>query len=315
MEPRVAPSNPGLSSSKACLGVFLTGSSNRYLKMEVAKTIELIRSLVKTARSGGKIIGLVPTMGALHIGHISLIEAAVKECDFVVVSIFVNPTQFGPGEDFEKYPRPLEADLEICRKAGVDVVFAPTPEQMYPAENLTWVNVEKLTEPLCGQFRPGHFRGVTTVCTKLFNIVAPDIAYFGQKDAQQAFVIKRMVADLNMPLEIVICPTVREPNGLAVSSRNKYLTEQQKKDAANIYKSLQKCRRMIDAGVKETTEIITGMRKILQQVPSIEIEYISIVDAETLRNIDRIASKVLAAVTVKIGPARLIDNILVDAAK
>lgn len=283
--------------------------------MEVAETIESVRSLIKAARSGGKKIGLVPTMGALHIGHISLIKAAVKKCDFVVVSIFVNPTQFVPGEDFEKYPRPLDADLEICRKAGTDVVFAPTPEQMYPSENITWVNVEKLTEPLCGQFRPGHFRGVTTVCTKLFNIVAPDIAYFGQKDAQQAIVIRRMVADLNMPLEIAICPTVREADGLAVSSRNKYLTEQQKKDAANIYKSLQKCRQMIDAGVKETTEITTEMRRILQQVPSIEIEYISIVDAETLRNIDRIADKVLAAVAVKIGPARLIDNILVDTAK
>ena len=280
--------------------------------MEVAKTIESVRSLVKTARSGGKIIGLVPTMGALHVGHISLIEASVKECDFVVVSIFVNPTQFGPGEDFEKYPRPIEADLKICRETDVDVVFNPTPEQMYPAENITWVNVEKLTESLCGQFRPGHFRGVTTVCTKLFNIVAPDIAYFGQKDAQQAIVIKRMVVDLNMPLEIVICPTVREPNGLAVSSRNKYLTEQQKKDAANIYKSLQKCRQMIDAGITETTEIITEMRKTLQQVPSIEIEYISIVDAGTLQNIDQIAGKVLAAVAVKIGPARLIDNILMD---
>ncbi len=202
--------------------------------MEVAKTIESVRSLVETARSGGKIIGLVPTMGALHVGHISLIEAAVEKCGFVVVSIFVNPTQFVPGEDFEKYPRPLEADLEICKKAGTDVVFAPTPEQMYPAENVTWVSVEKLTESLCGQFRPGHFRGVTTVCTKLFNIVAPDIAYFGQKDAQQAIVIRRMAADLNMPFEIVICPTAREPNGLAISSRNKYLTERQKKDAANI---------------------------------------------------------------------------------
>lgn len=283
--------------------------------MEVAKTIELIRSLVKTARSDGKKVGMVPTMGALHIGHISLIEVAVEECDFVIVSIFVNPTQFVPGEDFEKYPRPLETDLNICRKAGVDVVFAPTHGQMYPVENLTWVNVEKLTEPLCGKFRPGHFRGVTTVCTKLFNIVAPDIAYFGQKDAQQAIVIRRMVADLNMPLEIVICPTVRKPDGLAVSSRNKYLTEQQKKDAANIYKSLQKCRRMIDAGVTETTEIINGMSKILQHIPSIEIEYISVVDAETLRNIDQIAGKVLAAVAVKIGPARLIDNIFVDAVK
>jgi len=283
--------------------------------MEVAKTIEKVRSLVKIARSRGEKIGLVPTMGALHIGHISLIEAAVKDCDFVIVSIFVNPTQFGPGEDFEKYPRPLEADLEICKKAAVDVVFMPSPEQMYPAENITWVNVEKLTEPLCGMSRPGHFRGVTTVCTKLFNIVAPDVAYFGQKDAQQAIVIKRMVADLNMPLEIVICPTVREPNGLAVSSRNQYLTAQQKKDAANIYKSLQTCRNLIDAGTRETGQIIAEMLQILQQIPSGQIEYVSIVDAETLESIDTIAGKVLAAVAVKVGPARLIDNILMDAAK
>jgi pantoate--beta-alanine ligase len=283
--------------------------------MEVAKTIEAVRRLVKIARSEGSKIGLVPTMGALHIGHISLIEAAVKECDFVVVSIFVNPTQFGPGEDFGKYPRPLEADLEICREAGVDVVFAPEPQQIYPAENVTWVNVEKLTKSLCGRSRPGHFRGVATVCAKLFNIVAPDAAYFGQKDAQQAIVIKRMVADLNMPLEIVVCPTVREANGLAVSSRNQYLTEQQKKDAANIYKSLQTCRRMIDAGTTETHQIIAEMEKILQQVPSIKIEYVSIVDAETLESIEKIAGKVLAAVAVKIGPARLIDNILVDAGR
>jgi pantoate--beta-alanine ligase len=254
-------------------------------------------------------------MGALHIGHISLSEAAVRTCDFVVVSIFVNPTQFGPGEDLEKYPRPFEDDLEVCRKAGVDVVFAPTPEQMYPGENLTWVNVEKLTEPLCGQFRPGHFRGVTTVCAKLFNIVAPDVAFFGHKDAQQAIVIKRMVADLNMPLEIVICHTVREPDGLAVSSRNKYLTCEQRKDATYVYKSLQKCQQMIDAGITDAQKIVVEMRDILQQASSIKIEYVSIVDAETLVNIDQIAGKVLAAVAVGIGPARLIDNILVDAGK
>jgi len=283
--------------------------------MEVAKTIESVRALVKAARSKGKKIGLVPTMGALHIGHISLIEAAVKQCDFVVVSIFVNPTQFGPGEDFEKYPRPLDADLKICRKASVDVVFVPTVKEMYRSENLTWVNVEKLTESLCGQSRPIHFRGVTTVCAKLFNIVASDIAFLGQKDAQQAIVIKRMAADLNMPLEIVICPTVRRPDGLAVSSRNKYLTEEQKKDATYIYKSLQKCKQMIDAGIKDTQKIITEMRKILQRVPAIEIEYVSIVDAETLQNLDKIAGKVLAAVAVQIGPARLIDNIVVDASK
>ncbi|MGD2095598.1 MAG: pantoate--beta-alanine ligase, partial [Phycisphaerales bacterium] len=256
--------------------------------MEVAETIESVRNLVKSSRADGKTVALVPTMGALHIGHISLIEAAARKCDFIVVSIFVNPTQFGPGEDFEKYPRPLEADLKICEEKGVDVVFAPTPDQMYPLEKLTWVNVEKLTQTLCGRSRPGHFRGVTTVCTKLFNIVTPDMAFFGQKDAQQAIVIKRMVADLNMPLEIIICPTVREPNGLAVSSRNQYLSEQQRKDAANIYKSLQKCSQMVEDGVKDSSEIISEMKNILQQVPSIQIEYISIVDADMLDNIDRI---------------------------
>jgi len=283
--------------------------------MEVATTIESVRSLVRAARKRDQRIGLVPTMGALHVGHVSLIEAAVKNDDFVVVSIFVNPTQFGPGEDFEKYPRPLEADLELCKKAGVDVVFAPTPERMYPSEHLTWVNVEKLTEPLCGRNRPGHFCGVTTVCAKLFNIVAPDVAYFGQKDGQQAIVIQRMVTDLNMPLEIVVCPTVREPSGLAVSSRNQYLSEQQKTEAANIYASLQECRRMIDAGVTDARQIITRMQEILQQVSSTEIEYISVVDAETLEGIETITGKVLVAVAVKIGPARLIDNILVDTDK
>jgi len=279
--------------------------------IEAAETVEKVRASVAEARRQGKKIGLVPTMGALHIGHTSLIEEAAKRTDFIVVSIFVNPTQFGPGEDFRKYPRPFEDDLEICRKAGVDLVFAPTAEQMYGAENLTWVNVEKLTEPLCGQFRPGHFRGVTTVCAKLFNIVLPDIVFFGQKDAQQAIVIKRMAADLNMPLEIVVCPTVREPGGLAMSSRNQYLTQRQKKDAAQIYKSLLKCRDMIESDVKDTQEIIAAMRQILEQALSIEIQYVSIVDAETLRSLDKAAKEVLAAVAVKIGSTRLIDNIVV----
>jgi pantoate--beta-alanine ligase len=283
--------------------------------MDVATTIESVRSLVRIARERGEKIGLVPTMGALHVGHVSLIEAAVKNRDFVVVSIFVNPTQFCPGEDFEAYPRPLETDLEICRKAGVDVVFAPAPEQMYPSENVTWVTVEKLTEPLCGRNRPGHFRGVTTVCAKLFSIVAPDVAYFGQKDGQQAIVIRRMVADLNMPLKIVVCPTIRESSGLAVSSRNQYLSDRQKQDAANIYASLKECRRMIDAGVMDVPQIITRIREILQQVPSIEIEYVSIVDAETLQDVQTITGKVLIAAAVTIGPARLIDNILVDTDK
>lgn len=283
--------------------------------MELTHTIESVRALVKAARNRSEKVGLVPTMGALHIGHISLIEAAVKSCGYVVVSIFVNPTQFNPGEDFEKYPRPLEADLEICRKAGVHAVFAPKPEKMYPGENLTWVNVEKITEPLCGKSRPGHFRGVTTVCAKLFNIVAPDMAFFGQKDAQQAIVIRRMVADLNMDLEIAICPTVREPDGLAVSSRNQYLSDRQRKDAAYIYKSLQKCRQLIEAGKIDSGEIIAEMRKILQQKPSINIEYISIVDAETLKDIGRIAGKILIAIAAGVGPARLIDNIIIDTDK
>jgi pantoate--beta-alanine ligase len=280
--------------------------------MQIAETIESVRAAVEAARSKSKRIGLVPTMGALHIGHISLMEAAVKDCDFVVVSIFVNPTQFGPGEDFEKYPRPLETDLEICRKAKVDLVFSPTAQEMYPEKNLTKVEVEKLTEPLCGRSRPGHFRGVTTVCTKLFNIVTPDVAYFGRKDAQQAIVISRMVTDLNMPLKIVVCPTIREPSGLAISSRNQYLLAQQRKDAANIYKSLQKCRYMIENGVTETANILAEMRRILQQIHEARIEYINIVNAETLEDIDEITGEVLAAVAVKIGSTRLIDNILLD---
>lgn len=271
--------------------------------------------MVKAARAKGRKIGFVPTMGALHIGHISLIETAVAQCDFTVVSIFVNPTQFGPGEDFEKYPRPLDADLQICKKAGVDVVFAPPVAQIYADKNITWVNVEGLTEHLCGRSRPEHFRGVTTVCAKLFNIVAPDIAYFGQKDAQQAIIIKRMVSDLNMPLEIAVCPTVREPSGLAISSRNKYLTDEQKKDAALIYKSLQKCRKMIESGCADSGKIITEMRNILTQAPSIEIDYISINNAKTLQTMDTIDGEVLAAIAVKLGSTRLIDNILMDTAK
>jgi len=280
--------------------------------MKVAKTIKSVRNLVKTAHDKGKKIGFVPTMGALHIGHISLIKAAKKKCNFVVVSIFVNPTQFGPGEDFEKYPRPLKADLEICRKSGVDVIFAPSLQQMYPGENMTWVNVKKLTEQLCGRFRPGHFRGVATICAKLFSIVAPDIAFFGQKDAQQAVVIKKMVADLNMPLKIVVCSTVCQADGLAVSSRNQYLTEQQKKDATYIYKALKKAKSLIKAGATKSKTIISEMKKILNRAPSIKIEYISIVDAETLQELEKIGGRVLVAVAVKIGSTRLIDNILVD---
>ncbi len=289
-----------------------TQRARRAGQMQVAKTIIEIRALVGRARAEDRTVGLVPTMGALHIGHISLIEAATECCDYVVVSIFVNPTQFGPGEDFAKYPRPLASDLEICEKHGVHAVFAPTPEEMYPRENLTWVTVEKLTEPLCGRFRPGHFRGVTTVCTKLFNIVGPDVAFFGQKDAQQTAVIKRMVADLNLPLEIVVCPTVREPDGLAVSSRNQYLSPPERKDAAVIYRSVQKGAELIRAGETDAARIVAEMCAILRQVPALRVEYVSIVDAESLRELDQVTGKVLAAVAGRLGSTRLIDNIVVD---
>ncbi len=283
--------------------------------MEIAETIQSVRALVKAARDKGKKISLVPTMGALHSGHLFLIEAAKQQTDFVVVSIFVNPSQFGPGEDFENYPRDLKADADACQKVGVDVIFAPTVQEMYPRENLTWVNVRKLTEPLCGRFRPGHFRGVTTVCAKLFNIIMPNVAFFGQKDAQQAIVIKRMVADLNMPLEIVVCPTVREKNGLAVSSRNRYLTETEKKDSAVLYTALQKCKKMIGEGVADSRTLITEMCRTIEQVPSAKIDYVSIVDAETLQDVARTEGKILVALAVHIGKARLIDNILVDLKK
>jgi pantoate--beta-alanine ligase len=282
--------------------------------MKVVETISDVRRQVNAAKSAGKRIGFVPTMGALHIGHISLIERSVAECDYTIVSIFVNPTQFGPSEDFEKYPRPIEKDLKICEDNGVDVVFAPSVSEIYPSRNLTWVEVEKLTEPLCGSFRPGHFRGVATVCAKLFNIVRPDVACFGQKDAQQAIVIKKMVADLNMPLEIVVCPTVREKSGLAVSSRNEYLSAKQRKDAAVIYKSLQRAEFLIKSGEKDADKITGGMKTVLNQVGELQLEYADVVDAETLEKLERIGGKVLVAVAARLGPTRLIDNILVDTA-
>ena len=279
----------------------------------LVKTITQVRKAVEAAKSSGKKIGFVPTMGALHSGHGSLIETAARQCDFVVVSIFVNPTQFGPTEDLAKYPRTLDADMELCRQTGADAVFAPEANEMYSREQLTWVDVEKLTTGLCGKSRPGHFRGVTTVCAKLFNIVCPHVAFFGQKDAQQAAIIKRMVIDLNFPLEIVICPTVREKSGLAMSSRNKYLSESQRADAGAINQSLQAACQAIISGQRQSTAIIALMREILDRTGVIETEYIHIVDSESLEDVDTITRPVLIAVAAKIGATRLIDNILLDA--
>lgn len=281
--------------------------------MQIAETIQQVRVLVKNARKEGQSIGFVPTMGALHSGHISLIERAKKESGFVVVSIFVNPTQFGPNEDFEKYPRPIEKDLQICRENGVALVFTPSSDEIYSGEQLTWVNVDKLTESLCGRSRPGHFRGVTTVCAKLFNIAMPDFAFFGQKDAQQAIVIKRMVADLNMPMEIIICPTVREEDGLAMSSRNKYLNPQERKDAPLIYKSLQKVSELVKTGISDSAVISKEIKKILAESQKIAVEYVEIVNFETLEPQKIAKGKTIIAVAAKIGLTRLIDNIILDA--
>jgi pantoate--beta-alanine ligase len=281
--------------------------------MKVVKTIKSVRAAIKAARKAGRTIGLVPTMGALHRGHISLIERSSKHGDFVVVSIFVNPTQFGPKEDLAKYPRPLRDDLRICRDNGVDVVFVPDAKEMYREEGLTWVSVDKISEPLCGRFRPGHFRGVATVCAKLFNIVQPDVAYFGQKDAQQLAVIKQMVADLDFGLKIVGCPTVRETDGLALSSRNRYLSPRQRKDATCVYRSLKIAREMIEAGQTNPKTIAVRMRKVISSVKSLSgIDYISIVKAETLEDIRIIKGRVLIAVAARFGSTRLIDNLTVD---
>jgi pantoate--beta-alanine ligase len=258
---------------------------------------------------GGKTVGFVPTMGALHEGHASLIRAARKECDIVVVSIFVNPAQFGPKEDFAKYPRPFEADCRVCEREGADVVFTTTPEEMYPAGYETYVAQERLTKALCGKSRPTHFRGVLTVVLKLFNIVAPDSAYFGQKDAQQVLVIKRMVADLNSPVKIATIPTSRERDGLAMSSRNAYLSPEERRDAACLYEALCRAREMLAAGERDAGKVRDEMRRIIESRGSARIDYVEIADPRNLETIDRISGDVLVAVAVYMGGTRLIDNI------
>lgn len=280
--------------------------------MEITAKIEEVRSHVARARAANQTIGLVPTMGALHAGHVSLINAAVEECDYVVVSVFVNPTQFGPGEDLDKYPKDLTSDSQICKNAGVELIFAPDVNEMYPGRNLTWVAVDELTSGLCGKSRPIHFRGVTTVCNKLFNIVGADIAFFGQKDAQQAIVIKRMVEDTNLPLKIEICPTIREEDGLAMSSRNKYLTTEQRKDAILLYKALQKAKDLFARGTYNSERLIAAMREIIDSSDIVDVEYVSIVDTQTLSEVKVIEGKALIAIAAKLGATRLIDNIIVD---
>lgn len=277
----------------------------------VVTTVAEIRQLVQSARGEGRRIGLVPTMGALHEGHLSLVQAAKEAVEFLVVSIYVNPTQFGPQEDFTQYPRTLAADLDLLAAYGVDAVFAPSDEEMYPAGFDSWVEVGSIAAPLEGRCRPGHFRGVATVVLKLFNIVQPDIAWFGQKDYQQALVIQRMTADLNVSVEIRVCPTVREPDGLAMSSRNRYLGPESRQKAAILWQALCKAKQLAAVGEKDPAVLAAHLRSMIAAVPGTQIDYVAFVDPQTLAPVRQIDGPVLAALAVRIDGVRLIDNELI----
>jgi pantoate--beta-alanine ligase len=265
---------------------------------------------VADARRQGQTIGLVPTMGALHAGHASLIRAARAETGFVVVSIFVNPTQFGPHEDFHRYPRPLEQDLAVCGREGADLAFVPEVATLYPPGFRTYVEVHGFQDVLCGASRPGHFRGVATVVLKLFNLVQPDIAYFGQKDAQQVRLIRQMVRDLDVPVAVRTCPIVREPDGLALSSRNQYLTAGQRRQAPVLYRALEEARAQIEAGERDAAAVRRGVLERLAAAPGAVVDYAGVVDYDTLRPLERLRGEVLVAVAVEFGTTRLIDNLL-----
>jgi pantoate--beta-alanine ligase len=278
--------------------------------MKICRTIDDMRASSRAAHGEGKRLSFIPTMGALHEGHLSLMRAAKAQCQLVAVSIFVNPLQFGPTEDLTKYPRSFERDRELLEKEAVDILFAPTPEEMYPAGAVTYVIVEGLSEKLCGNSRPGHFRGVTTVVAKLFHIVEPDFAFFGQKDAAQATIIRRMVRDLNLPVEIVVCPIVREPDGLAMSSRNAYLGPQDRKSALVLYRSLTAVKNRFDQGEHNAASLIEAGRQVLAQEPTVRLDYFEIVDPNTLDPMQHVTSSALVAVAAVVGNTRLIDNIL-----
>lgn len=282
------------------------------MSIRVIDQVRTMQTWSDEGRREGKRIGLVPTMGCLHEGHLSLIRLARERTDGVVVSIFVNPTQFGPGEDFEKYPRTFERDQELVEKAGGEVIFAPRVEEMYPQGFCTAVQVEGLTKGLCGASRPDHFRGVTTVVAKLLCAVKPHVAVFGQKDFQQAAVIQRMVRDLNLDVEIVAAPTVREADGLALSSRNAYLSPSERREARVLFHSLEKARERVRAGEREVSKIMKAMKSEILARPTARIDYIEMVDAETLEPVTRVEGRVLVALAVRIGKTRLIDNVVLE---
>jgi pantoate--beta-alanine ligase len=273
---------------------------------ELVAEIAALRNLLAPQRSAGKTIGLVPTMGALHAGHRRLLEIARAETDVVVATIFVNPTQFNRAEDLDRYPRTLDQDLDVCRAAGVDLVFAPSAAEMYPEEPRTWVDVPALAEHLCGPGRPGHFRGVATVVMKLFQIVQPDRAYFGEKDAQQLAIIRRMVKDLDVPVTVVPVPTVREPDGLAMSSRNRHLTPEERQRATVLSQALFAARDLVLGGERTAETIRSSVAPLFDAV---QLEYFSIVDPEALVPVERIGGQVLIAGAIWLGSTRLIDNV------
>ncbi len=279
--------------------------------MQIVKTVEDVRKQVKVWRERGLSVGLVPTMGYLHEGHKSLIDKAVEQNDCVVVSVFVNPIQFGPTEDLATYPRDLEHDAAICEEAGADLIFHPQPEEMYYDDFCTYIDMDNLTKGLCGRTRPTHFRGVCTVVGKLFHIVGPDRAYFGQKDAQQLAVIRRMVRDLNFPLQIVGCPIVREEDGLAKSSRNTYLSPEERKAAVILHKGLEKGEEMVRAGERDAGKVKKAICDIIESEPLAKIDYVDIVDFDNIQEKEVLEGSVLAAVAVYIGKTRLIDNFII----
>jgi pantoate--beta-alanine ligase len=280
--------------------------------MKICDTIDAMRA-ARRVNAGGKRFGLVPTMGALHEGHLSLVRSAKAQCDEVAVSLFVNPLQFAPGEDLAKYPRDLGRDRELLEKEGVDFLFSPAVGEMYPPGAVTYVTVEGLSDKLCGASRPGHFRGVTTVVSKLFHIVEPDLAFFGQKDAAQVAIIRRMVRDQNIPVQVVTCPIVREPDGLAMSSRNIYLDPQQRKSALVLYRSLQTVQQRFEQGEHETRKLIEAGREVFGEDPTVRIDYLEIVDPETLDPVVKVSRPALVAVAALLGKTRLIDNIVLGA--
>lgn len=280
--------------------------------MKIIRSLKEMSGFSRKAHVKGKSVGFVPTMGALHEGHLSLIRKARKENDVVVVSIFVNPIQFGPKEDYGRYPRNLRRDSKLCEKSGADVIFYPGQKQMYPLNYKTYVAVYDLSNCLYGKFRPGHFKGVTTVVNKLFNIVSPDNAYFGQKDAQQAIIIKKMAEDLNIPVKIKVLPTVRERDGLAMSSRNAYLNKEERRDATVLNQALILAKNLISQGNTSSSVIIRRMKELINNKKSARIQYISIVDPNDLLPVAKIKDKVLIALSVWMGKTRLIDNIVVS---